>query len=80
MTAHASTSWVVEHACGRKRALDRRHAQKVARAARERGERVSAYPCPFCESWHVGHVPSLDSMEDIARAIRDQHGNAPGAA
>lgn len=75
----ASTRWVIQHACTRKRAVDRRTALRTARKMRAEGEAVSAYRCPFCDAWHVGHVPSLDGLEDLAHAIRDQHGNAPGA-
>lgn len=75
----ASTSYVVEHACTRKRAYERRGAQRAAEQMRARGDEVSAYRCPFCDAWHVGHVPSLEGMASLARAIRDEHGNAPGA-
>lgn len=31
---------------------------------------VRPYHCPFCRGWHLGHVPSLETMEHIAAEIR----------
>jgi hypothetical protein len=43
---------------------------------------LSAYRCPFVlegeDHWHVGHTPSMESLQKIALAIRDLHGNHPG--
>lgn len=39
---------------------------------------VTAYRCPFCRRWHLGHVPSVESLEAIAREIRGL--NPPGQA
>lgn len=72
---------VVEHACGRKRAFDTPgEARRVARSAsRSSGDLIRSYRCPFgdgCRAhahWHVGHLPSLEGLEDIARAIRELH-------
>jgi hypothetical protein len=74
----ASSEAVIERACTRKARLGMRTAQRLARWKRVEGHEVSAYRCPFCGSWHVGHVPSVEGLEQLARAIRDQHGNAPG--
>lgn len=42
--------------CFRKKAYSERVAEKVAGRIRHRtGERVVAYGCRHCGSWHVGH-------------------------
>lgn len=34
------------------------------------GGPIRAYRCPFCGSWHLGHVPSVKGMADLAAAVR----------
>lgn len=61
-------------ACERKR---RYRVQQDATAVLDRmtaqGEPVdgvTAYRCPFCRGWHLGHVPSVEGLEALAREIR----------
>ncbi len=37
----------------------------------EQGVPMSPYRCPFCSSWHIGHIPSMRALEDLAATIRD---------
>lgn len=61
--------------CRRKR---RYHSQQQAQRslARRRKadpgavEGVVAYRCCFCRGWHLGHVPSVDTLEQIALEVR----------
>lgn len=54
--------------CGDKiRHPDASHARGHARAL---GDQYRPYRCPFCASWHVGHIPSMKTVEQIARVIR----------
>ena len=70
-----------ERACLSKNAYGVKTARIVAEKARERGDRITAYRCPFPGSgedrgvghWHVGHPPSLDAVYQIAAAIRWHH-------
>ena len=36
------------------------------------------YRCPFCRTYHVGHVMSVAAMQDMATAIRVLGGDGPG--
>jgi hypothetical protein len=56
--------------CDGKRAYGASAARGVAAAMRERGERVDAYPCIFCPSWHVGHQPGMATVRMLANAMR----------
>jgi hypothetical protein len=40
---------------GKVRHRDPAAARAAANAARGRGHRVNAYPCPHCGGWHIGH-------------------------
>ncbi len=31
---------------------------------------VHVYPCPFGKHWHLGHTPSVEGLERLAREIR----------
>ncbi len=70
-----------ERACLGKNAYGARTARQVAENARERGDRVTAYRCPFGDEsedrpvghWHVGHPPSLEGVVQLAAAIRWRH-------
>lgn len=72
---------VIDRACRSKHPFDTPgEARRVARQDSLRtGERIRAYRCPFGDGtskvahWHVGHVPSLEGLQDIARAIRESH-------
>jgi hypothetical protein len=64
---------VVDRACAGK------VAHRSARAARHHVDSLLAadptvavgpYRCPFCGAWHVGHVPSIESLALIAAAVR----------
>lgn len=52
----------------------RRLAEKVlAKRAREdpgSTAGVKVYRCPFCSCFHLGHTPSLASLETMAAEIR----------
>ena len=70
---------VIDRACrSKKRYESVAHAAHDAAVLRARGERVFQYRCPFGDGtrahahFHVGHVPSLERLEDIARAIRER--------
>lgn len=37
----------------------------------ETGEAIRAYRCPFGgDHWHVGHVPTMETVAEVAAAIR----------
>jgi hypothetical protein len=44
--------------CSEKKAHDNKEEAEVhaAQLRRALGSRVRVYRCPFCETWHVGHV------------------------
>jgi hypothetical protein len=63
---------LVERMCTRKRRYGRVVARQVAERMRGRGRRVSPYRCPCCAGWHVGHVPSIESVTRIAQLIRQR--------
>lgn len=55
-------------------------ARSAAReASRRSGGIIRPYRCPFGDGcrhhahWHIGHLPSLERLADIARAIRETH-------
>lgn len=57
--------------CGDKVAhVGPKDARDHAARMRAKGGPCSAYRCPFCGSWHVGHPPSVEGMKAIARVIR----------
>jgi len=74
----AEAARVVERVCEAKyRYGDPGGAWRAARAVRWRtGSAVRAYRCPFSGGtramahWHIGHVPSIDSLRVVAAAIR----------
>lgn len=64
--------------CGNKR----RHetcgdARREARRVRGNGHKVEHYRCPFCELWHIGHPPSMETLEALARVMRGLDPNPP---
>lgn len=43
-------------ACARKHSFTRDKAIRLAASrSRTSGEQLHAYPCAFCEHWHIGH-------------------------
>lgn len=59
---------VRERACRRKRRHD---LPADARAAAHRtSPRHRHYRCPFCGGWHVGRPPTMDTLQELALAIR----------
>lgn len=69
MTAHQAAV-VRDRACTSKAAMSRR----TARLRADTLEGAWAYRCPFTSPrtrhWHVGHVPSIESLQTVADAIR----------
>ena len=65
--------------CQRKRRY-RNHAQAQAVVVRMRAQGfaqdrpIQAYRCPFGPHWHVGHMLSLEGLEQLAREIRGLDG------
>jgi hypothetical protein len=63
---------LMDRICTRKRRYGRTLARTLAERLRARGQRVSPYRCPLCAGWHVGHVPSQESVTQIAQLIRQR--------
>jgi hypothetical protein len=64
---------VRERTCDRKIRYGPRLARSTAARMRGQGENVSAYRCPFSAPethWHVGHMPSMESLQELADAVR----------
>lgn len=64
-----------EHCRRKRRYRTRQQAQEVldrmVRQGKTRGgEQLTTYRCPFCERHHIGHVPSMESLEAMALEIR----------
>lgn len=84
MTETFNVQAVIDRACTSKHAFtDPADGRRVARElTRKTGEPVRCYRCPFGDGcahhahWHVGHTPSLEGLESIARAIRESHQHA----
>ncbi len=73
---------MIARACLDKDGMGRKAAMSVEARQRRQGKdvAVSAYRCPFSSKdhhWHVGHVPSIETVASIADAVRDLHGNLP---
>jgi hypothetical protein len=80
MTApYESADDVRARVCGHKRrwATPGEARRQAALLVRDQGGSVGHYRCPFCSTWHVGHVPSLLALEAIARVIRGLDPTAP---
>lgn len=52
--------------CDRKKKLGRTAARRLARTARGDGAQLAPYRCPFCHEWHVGHPPTMATLEHLA--------------
>lgn len=75
-----STRVVIFRACLDKTGMGLRVAKAVQAIRRAEGHHDTAYRCPFSppdHHWHVGRVPSMESVATIAAAVRDLHGNLP---
>ena len=68
---------LLERVCTRHQKMGEQAAKRNAEARRESGDPVSAFRCPFCLEWHVGHGPSLTTMQEVALALRERRGNRP---
>lgn len=74
MTAPYSTAEdVVARVCGdkvrhRTEQAARAHSDSRNEAAPTAG--FTPYRCPFCSRWHIGHPPSLEALQAIARVMR----------
>lgn len=45
--------------CGKHSFPDEKTANTACLIARkERGQRLHAYRCNFCPTWHIGHIPA----------------------
>lgn len=74
----ARRAWIEHAVCGRKVACGRAAAMRIGTRARAKGERLSAYRCPFHidgweEHWHVGHGPGMRTLEALAEILRERH-------
>lgn len=70
----------IQYACLEKIGQDMLVAKERARKYRAEGHEATAYRCPFSpvrDHWHVGHVPSIESIVRLQDAVRDLHGNLP---
>lgn len=52
--------------CGRKQPLGREAAARVCAES----PALRSYRCPFCSAYHVGHVPAMAQVREIADAVR----------
>lgn len=60
--------------CERKVALGRAAAMTISERERGRGQRMTAYRCPFDgDHWHVGHPVSMSTLARIAEFLRERH-------
>lgn len=55
--------WIGHWACGRKRALARRQAERMAeRYTKRRGYKIYTYRCHYCGKWHLTKRPPKDEQ------------------
>lgn len=71
MTAVAVDA-IEARACLRKSRYSVAGARQRAAELTRPGQRISPYRCVFCGCWHVGHTPSMESIETLAAAIRER--------
>jgi hypothetical protein len=68
-----------QRVCLHKRRLGRKAAMGLAGRLRVDGDPISAYRCPFATGddahWHIGHGPSLLTLERVAEVLRDRRMN-----
>lgn len=65
-------------ACDNKAAYGEGASRGLAARIREHDDpHVVPYPCPFCDSWHIGHDLGMESLMRIAMLLRARSGNAP---
>lgn len=70
----------IQYACLEKKGQGEKAARARVRRYRGEGHEATAYRCPFSPAdhhWHVGHVPSIESIARLQDAVRDLHGNLP---
>lgn len=74
-----STRGVIRKACLSKVAVEAKRARETSRRARSGGTNLRGYRCPFGHDshFHLGRVPSMETVASIALAIRDLHGDSP---
>lgn len=74
-----STRGVIRAACLTKVAVDAQRARETSRRARNGGTPLRGYRCPFGHDshFHLGRVPSMETVATIALAIRDLRGDCP---
>lgn len=66
--AHAEA--IRRRACHRKQSYSAGTARKVAAEACTPTKNIRPYRCPFCAQWHIGHVPAMREVRDLAAAVR----------
>jgi hypothetical protein len=58
-----------EKTCGKKNAYENEEAGQKAASAHNRWDKrrhdVEAYPCAFCDKWHIGNIMPVELMEEI---------------
>lgn len=69
---------VLSRMCQGKARRNAKNARQAAARLQAKGEDVHPYRCNVCSWWHIGHTPSMDTIEAIAAAIR--HRNYPEAS
>jgi hypothetical protein len=64
---------VEDRACRRKHRFSNVHDafRAAERASKRSGRQIVKYRCPFCGTFHIGRVPSMAVLREIADAIRD---------
>lgn len=62
--------------CERKKKYTKDQAFNVAVKMRSKmtGQRIDAYPCPVCGSWHVGHRPWKVQQQISSRRRMEDNG------
>lgn len=75
MTRHLTAEAVIAKACDGK--VRHPNAERAHVHADRLGAPFVVYRCVFCRCWHVGHPPSLESMQAIARVARGLDPNPP---
>jgi hypothetical protein len=62
-------------ACTGKGAMSATAAKKLARAIREKGDRVAPYLCMHCKKWHVGNSVGKKVFNRRPRPVDDGDGS-----
>lgn len=74
-----ATRGIIRSSCLTKTIMSMDRVRDVARRARRGGTPLRGYRCPFARvpHHHLGRVPTMETVEKIALAIRDLHGDRP---